>query len=561
MTNRTQRLAAAAALVLSTPLLQAQTAPDAGNLLRDAERRPPTATLPDLPPKPAGDTGSQAAGPRITVKGFRLQGASLVSEAELQALLASRIGQSAGMADLRRAADAVAALYAERGYLARAFLPEQTLDDGMVAITVLEGRLAGVRVQGVTPALRLSEERVRGRMLARQQLREPVRADHIQRAVGLLDGLPGISARAVLEPGAAPGESQLVVAVQEEPLLSGQVSLDNAGAKASGEWRVSGSIAVNSPLRIGDEARLLLSKTEGTSYGMAGYALPLGDDGLQLQFGLSRLDYGYLLNTARYTGDATSGSAQLGYPLLRRTDLKLQVSAQLEHQAFRNAVAGVPLSDKTLRRGTLSLAGEASDGWGGGGVTQFSLGAVSGRLDLSRLAADLATDAAGPRRQGSYHKLQWSLSRLQRVTDRDTLTGSLSGQRASRNLDSAEKMGVAGGQGVRAYASTEPSGDDAHVLTLEWRHQWNDRLSLSAHHERARLQRDHTANAATLPPNRYSIAGTGVGVQWSPMADLLLRAAVSWRHGDNPARNPATGADADGTRRNPRVFVSLLKNF
>lgn len=555
------RLAAAVSLLLASPWLHAQTAPDAGNLLREAERKTSTAKPPEVPPVAAPEAPGSTAGPRVTVQAFKLQGVSLVPEADIQARLAALVGQSAGIAELRRAADTVAALYAERGYLARAFLPEQTLDGGVVAITVLEGRLAALRVEAGSPAPRLSEARVRSRMLARQKLGEPVRADHIQRAVSLLDGLPGVTARALLEPGQAAGESQLVVAVQPEPLLSGQVMLDNGGAKASGEWRVSGGVALNSPASLGDQARLFLSKSRGTDYGLLGYALPLGDDGLQLQLNLSRLNYGYTLDTVRYSGGATSRGALLNYPLVRRTGLNLQLSAQLERQSFDNAVAGVQLSDKTIDRATFGLAGESPDGFGGGGLTQFSLSLSSGRLDLARNAADLAADASGPQRQGHFRKLQWSLSRLQRLTARDTLLASLSGQVASRNLDSAEKLGVAGSQGVRAYASAEPSGDDARLLSLEWRHQWNDQLAFSAFHERAWLRRDHRENSASLPPNRYGIAGSGLGLSWGRADALLVRAAVAWRQGDNPARNPANGADADGSRRNPRLNLALLKNF
>lgn len=320
-------------------------------------------------------------------------------------------------------------------------------------------------------------------------------------------------------------------------------------------------MSLNSPLRLGDQARVFLSKSRGTDYGQLGYALPLGNDGLQLQLNLSRLHYGYTLDAARYSGGATSSGAELGYPLLRSEALNLQLGAQAERQVFDNAVAGVPLSDKTIDRITVSLAGDATDGWGGGGVIQFNLALSAGRLDLSRLPADLAADAAGPQRQGRFHKLQWSLSRLQRIAPRDTLVAGLSGQLASRNLDSAEKLGVAGSQGVRAYASTEPSGDDGRLLSVEWRHQWNDRLGLSAFHERAWLRRDHLVNAATQQPNRYSLAGSGLGLVWNQGDGLLVRSALAWRHGDNPARQPATGADADGSLRNPRLHLAVLKNF
>lgn len=556
------RAAAAAALLVAAPALLAQTAPDAGQLLRDANRAPaaPLPPAPPEPPKPPPAT-APAAGPRVQVSAFKLSGITLLPESEVQARLAAYVGQPAAMGDLRRAADAVAELYRERGYLVRAYLPEQELRDGVVAIAVLEGRLGAVRVEQAPPGRRIGEAQVRSTMTARQQLGEPVRADDIQRAIGLLNALPGISASSLLEPGEQPGESRLVVAVKDEALVTGQVQLDNAGSKASGEWRASGGVAFNSPTGRGDQAQLYASKSSGSNYVSAAYSLPLGHDGLRGTVNASRLSYGYTLSDSRYTGAARVLGASLAYPVLRSAVQNLIVSAGHDRKAFDNAVAGIQLNDKTISVSALSISGDAADRVFGGGLTQFGLTLSFGRLDLAGNASDLAADQAGPRRQGSYRKTVWALGRLQRITEADTLQLNLSVQRASRNLDSAEKFGATGQGGVRAYSSAEPSADNGQLFSVEWRHQVSDDLTLAAYHERARVQRDHTEGAGTLSPNRFSLAGSGLGLSWGGAHQLLVRGALAWRHGENPARNVGTGADSDGTRRNPRAYISLLKLF
>lgn len=553
--------AAAACLLLATSALQAQTAPDAGQLLRDANRSP-AAPLPARPPELSPPAAREpVAGPRVQVAAFKLSGITLLTDAEVQARLAGFIGQPAAMADLRRAADSVAALYRERGYLVRAYLPEQELRDGVVAISVLEGRLAAVRVEQAAPGRSISPEQVRATMTARQKLGEPVRADDIQRAISLLNAMPGLSASSLLEPGEQPGESRLVVSVRDEPRITGQVQLDNAGSKASGEWRASAGIALHSPSGRGDQAQVYASKSSGSTYGSASYSLPLGHDGLRASLNTSRLTYGYALGASRYTGAASVLGVALAYPVLRSATVNLQASLGQDHKRFDNAVAGIQLNDKTLDVSSLGVTGDASDGIFGGGLTQFGLVLSAGRLDLSAHAADLAADRAGPQRQGRYHKLAWTLGRLQRITAADTLALTYAGQQASRNLDSAEKFGATGQTGVRAYSSAEPSGDNGQLLSLEWRHQIGGQLTLSAYHERARLQRDHSTGPGTLNPNRFSLAGSGLGLSWGSASQLLVRAALAWRHGDNPVRNPATGADSDGTRRNPRAYIAVLRTF
>jgi hemolysin activation/secretion protein len=553
--------AAAALLLLANSALQAQTAPDAGQLLRDANRGPAAAVPAQPPERPQPTATEPAAGPRVQVAAFQLSGVTLLPQAEIQARLAGFVGQPAAMADLRRAADSVAELYRERGYLVRAYLPEQTLRDGVVAISVLEGRLADVRVEQAPPGRNISPGQVRAMMTARQQLGAPVRSDDIQRAIGLLNALPGLSASSLLEPGEQAGESRLVVSVRDEARIAGQLQLDNAGSKASGEWRASAGLSLNSPSGRGDQALLYLSKSSGSDYGSATYGLPLGPDGLRASINTSRLSYGYNLGASRYTGAASVLGLSLAYPLLRGERVNLQASLGQDHKRFDNAVAGIGLNDKTLDVSTLGITGDASDGFFGGGLTQFGLALALGDLDLARNAADLAADRNGPQRQGSYQKISWTLSRLQRITAADTLALTYAGQKASRNLDSAEKFGATGQSGVRAYSSAEPSGDNGQLLSLEWRHQVSKLLVLTAYHERARLQRDHTAGPGTPNPNRFSLAGSGLGLSWGRADLVLVRAALAWRQGDNPVRSPATGADSDGTRRNPRAYISLLRIF
>lgn len=554
----------AAGLLLAAPALHAQSAPDAGNLLREAERnaaKPPVAA-PPLPARPERVPQS-AAGPRVQVSAFKLSGVSLVPEADIQARLAPYLGKPASFADLQRAADSVAEVYRERGWLVRSYFADQELHDGVVALTVLEGRLAGVRVERAAPGRNVSDAQVVATMTARQKIGAPVRADDIQRAVGIVNALPGVSASSVLEPGDQQGTSRLVVAVKDEPRLTGQAQVDNAGSKASGELRASGGVSLNSPLGVGDQLQFYGSKSRDSNYLSAAYSAPVGSDGLRASANLSHLGYGYDLSGSRYSGAAGVAGLGLSYPLLRRQDLNLNTSVSHDRKSFDNSVAGIELSNKTIAVTAIGLSGDAGDGFFGGGLTQFGLTVSFGRLDLSGNAADLAGDqaATGPQRNGHFSKTAWSLGRLQRITAADTLQLSLAGQRASRNLDSAEKFGAAGNGGVRAYASAEPSADDGTLFSVEWRHQVNDDLTLAAFHERARVQRDHGVNSASLNPNSYSLAGSGLGLSWGRAQSVLVRAALAWRQGANPVRNPATGADSDGTHRNPRAYFSLLKIF
>ncbi|WP_034412337.1 ShlB/FhaC/HecB family hemolysin secretion/activation protein [Derxia gummosa] len=542
----------------------AQTPPQAGDLLRELDRQPQRDAPATLPPPvaPAGPA-APAAGPRVDVTAFRIEGATLVPEAELQDAVAPWAGKPASFADLRRAADAIAARYQARGLLARTLLPEQDLAGGVVVVRVIEARLGAVRIDRPDGATRMSDDTATGYLTARQSVGDPVRPDDLQRGISLLNDLPGTSATSLLEPGAAEGESRVVVALRDKPVFTGLASVDNAGAKASGTARGSVGLQVNSPFGLGEQLQLLGNKSSGTDYGRVQLGMPLGKDGLRASVNASRLNYGYTLSGNRYTGSASVLGASLGYPLLRSAGSNLTLQLDHDRKRFDNEVQAIAISNKDVRLTTLALYGDRLDEFMGGGMTQFSVSIASGTLDLGRNPGDLAADQfpGGPDRNGSFTRTNWSLTRLQRLTAADTLALIASGQIASRNLDASERLTVTGPYAVRAYTSSEPAADDGTLASIELRHQFADQLTATVFHDRAQARRDHEVNSATARPNAYRLAATGLGLALGKPGDLLLRATVAWRNGDNPTRNPATGLDADGTRRNPRLFLTLTKNF
>jgi hemolysin activation/secretion protein len=73
-------------------------------------------------------------------------------------------------------------------------------------------------------------------------------------------------------------------------------------------------------------------------------------------------------------------------------------------------------------------------------------------------------------------RLAYALSRLQRLTNADTLSLAVSGQVANKNLDSSEKFSLGGATGVRTYPQGEADGNEGYLASVELRHNLNDAL-------------------------------------------------------------------------------------
>jgi hemolysin activation/secretion protein len=554
-------LVAALLLVLLPGLARAEP-PDAGAILRESDTTLPTPTprsaMPSSDPQHADAAGDDV---RVHIAAVRVVGSTRYDDAEWRALLSDLAGRDLSFADLRRAADRVTRRYRADGWFARAYLPEQSLHDGVLTIAVIEASLGGVRIESPASRSRVDERLVRGMLTQRQNDHAALAVDDLERATLLLEELPGIRTTVVLAPGAKIGETDILARIDNTRRLRGRLSADNGGIESTGRERVNGELLLESPLHRGDRLAGLFDFADGTSYGRLSYDLPLGTDGWRLRAATSRLDYelGGRFVALEASGHARTWSLTAAYPWVRTSRFNLRVSAGYEERRYENFVLDGPTSAPHVRalQGALSL--DRLDALGGGGLNRLDVRLTSGELDLSANATDVALDGVTARRDGGYTKIDWNLARLQRLGERDRLLLELSGQVASRNLSSSEQMSLGGMDGVRAFPVLEGSGDEGWIGTVEWTHtlprQW--RIATFFDYGRIRVHRDPWEPLT----NRYALQGIGTSLGWSSPRGIELHATVASRTAGNPASDPLTHRDSDGSRREPQFWLTSRWQF
>src|SRR5580693_3670105 len=121
-----------------------------------------------------------------------------VSTAQIQKLLAGYINRDLAPADLRQATDSIAKLYHRSGWLARVLVPRQRVENGVLLIQVIEGRLGKIVFSNDTnvKALHVSPQRIVDRVQARLTPGASLSQDDLTRGVLLAGDLPGVSVAA-----------------------------------------------------------------------------------------------------------------------------------------------------------------------------------------------------------------------------------------------------------------------------------------------------------------------------------------------------------------------------
>ena len=537
--------------------------PNAGTILNSYA---PPAEMPVLPtsalPRPSDEIpANTAAATRIQVFSFELEGVTLLPVAEVEALLAEYIGQRVTLNELRQGAARITALYRQHGYfLARAYVPAQTIN-GAIRIAVLEGRYDGVEASGST---RLDSAQV-DKTLRAQGIApgEPIEQKSLERSLILLEQWGGAPSSAVLQPGDSFGTSTLRIDAPSGRLFSGSLGGDSYGNRYTGEQRATGSIRLHSPLGIGDTGELWAAWSTGARALFTSYQVPVGHRGLT--FGASYADFHYELccefTALDRTGDADVAGIQARYPLLLNQRSLLNAGISLQRKHLTDSWVEGDLADRHVTAAMITIDGLRATR---SAQLRYQLAVTGGDLEIDGPAEFIDINEATVDTAGNYGKLWGQAEALLPISDGSAVSFRLSGQMATRNLDSSEKFLLGGYNGVRAYPEGEAAGDEALLARLEWIRPLNASFVSGKAALRAFVDGgtvwivDDTRDGAADPgiTNHYSLGGAGLGLDWSLPRGLSISAFVATKIGNNPGRS-AAGNDADGKSSSTRGWFSM----
>ena len=502
------------------------------------------------------------AGLKVEAKQFRFAGNTLLNNARLAEVVAPWLGRMLQFADLRKAAAAVAEAYRAAGGIVHVCLPQQDITDGVVTLQVIEAVFGAARIDGDEP-LRLKWERVLRYVDAVQKKGEPLSAAAIDRALLLIEDLPGTSVAGSLMPGGATGETDLLLKMSTKPLFNGDVALDNTSSRSTGSARATVGLVINNPLGLGDQATANLLHSQGLEYARVSATLPVGAQGWRV--GASGSALRYRLVAAEFAALNASGTSntvgvEASYPMVRSRLTNLYVNLNADRKQFNNESAGAITMRYAVNSAALGLQGNHFDSWGGGGANSGSVTVVAGKVDLGG-SPNQAADAISTQTQGNFSKVRYAASRRQVITNDLQIVASASGQMASKNLDSSEKMYLGGSGGVRAYPTNEGGGSSGQLVNLEARYALPLNLGVTGFYDwgRVTVNRNNDFPGAAVI-NNVALKGVGAALGWSGRDGASVRVTWARRIGSNP--NPTVaGLDQDGSKVRNRIWVAAAFSF
>ena len=476
---------------------------------------------------------------KVQVNDFKITGQDIYSEESLKSLLADKKGKLVTFKDLQDGADTLSRYFRDRGYIAaHAYLPVQKIENGVVEYAVTVGRFDGITIQNNTKI----HEGVIKRETAFLKKGDYLTRTNLERAVWLLSDLAGADAKAVLTTGEAPGTVHVTLDLNPHNGKQGLFSIDNYGNRSTGYNEYGLDYDFLNLAREGDHLAVGITTTGNELFNWgANYTIPVIRDGMKLTAGYNVLTYqlGDIFEPLDGVGHSRVASLGLDYAIQRSQRHNLYTGIRYEYSDIQDEYRdfmenhSVKYNDKTGNAAVWSLYGDEQDRKG---ATDWRFEYKFGHIGNDALQIDKEIGGTYNAPTGTYNKIRANILRRQDLNDRTYLLLSARGQYAFNNLDSSEHFSLGGPYGVRAYPTSEASGDTGYLTRAELR--WllplgakDQQLHLASYleHGGVWINKDSSINPGAK--NHRNLQGIGVGLIWSRYEDWFLRADYAWKLG------------------------------
>jgi hemolysin activation/secretion protein len=471
----------------------------------------------------ADDAPAAAAEPAFDIWEYEIEGNTVLSVPAIEQAVQAHLGPGLSMRAVEAARTALEAAYQQAGYLTVLVdIPEQRVDDGVVRLAVLEGRVGEVYVSG-SRYHSLGAIRTALPALASGSVPNFTEA---QAQLAALNRTDDRRVSPVVKPGKLPGTVDMELQVADRLPWGAQAELNNQHAAGTTDLRASATLRYDNLFQRDHGLSLTLQSAPGapdeSRVVVANYTVPEpGGDTTALSFTASNSDVETLGGTQAlgngrtfglrrhhgFTAGGWAGTLSLGADLKLLKD-KIAAGADaietpIRYLPFQAAYAG------SWNEGSDSLQLNASLTFAFRRLLQRDVKCAGTKQDQFDCKAEGASGSFGIFRTDG----RWSMP----LGD-GSVGLRLGGQIASGPLVSAEQYALGGADSVRGYFEGEVSADHAIVGSLEWRGPnwatgagtgWTDARPLVF----IDLGRGWLAQASAGQKARTSLGSAGVGLR------------------------------------------------
>lgn len=429
------------------------------------------------------DPGDDPKQVQFEILGIRVEGNTLLPERPLdddpespfskfptiQTTLEDFVGPDKTVADIEAAREALEKVYHELGYpTVIVNIPEQTIEDGMVRLEVVESVIRRVRITGnrfFTMDNILSH-------LPSMQEGEILYLPHLQEELMTANRNPDLRIEPVLMPGKHFGTVDIELKVVDKLPLHGSLELNNRSSANTTDLRLNGMLRYDNLWQkehsISFQFQTSPQKTEEVQVLAGSYVLPTPwNDDHRLAFFSVWSDSATAFGEGFHTnGKGFIFGARYVMPLLPYGLYTHNLSIGLDYKKFDEELqfdTETIVTPITYMPLTIAYNGSHQTK---SGVTSFNSSLNMSFRDV--VSNESEFDTKGYLASSSYLYITGGIQRMQKMPWQSKLFCKLDGQLSDKSLISNEQYTAGGMESVRGYKESTSSGDNALHATIEY---------------------------------------------------------------------------------------------
>lgn len=487
-------------------------------------------------------------GVQFMLRDVQVEGATAFSADIVNGLFADIKGKRVGLAAVREAAGKLEGLYREKGFfLTRVFIPPQPIANGVVKVTVIEGFIEDITVEGLDPATQRSVRAALAPLLEHK----PIDLPSLERRLLILNDMPGIGGTSVLRQGATLGGSSLIVTLEERPDTF-VASINNGASRILGPWSYGLNATFNRPLDLPGSLNIGVNaggrNLTGVQSVSGRYLMPIGNQGLLASVGVlaAKARPGGSVRALGIVNNLITASVRARYPFIRSRAFSLFGEVGFTVNRSDTDILGLPLIRDRTTVVDLGLSAQQ---------TGFLDGSTTVNLNVHQglqILGGLNGNAPAPSTMNfdpSFTRLVYAVQRTQPLVGKLSAQLAFQGQYTNSKLLSGELVSF-GGSGIgRGFDPAAITGDRGYGGSLELRYDipFSNTIVRNAQiYGFVDGARTTSLRTATLPSVSQDLQSAGGGVRLSHRYGFVdFQGAY--------ARRALGGADQ---RPNPRALIS-----
>jgi len=465
----------------------------------------------------------------LPIKDFKIIGVTKLKPKEIEAIVKPFRKKCVTVYDVDMLLMKLTAVYLEKGYVtSKAFIGQQTIQEGILQITVSEGK-----IEKYTMNQNSLRDRIKTWAAFPSQKNEVLNLNEIAQGVSNLQNAPSSSPEIRMMPGTEFGKSIVDIQNKIERPVRFRTGYDNQGSSGTGKKRFRAGVEFDNLFAMNDTwSTYYLGSLDSNAFAIAG-SIPFRNWDLSLSSSLSE----YYADIGDFSGILTQARTDAGTLrrlLFRNETQKFFASFGLDKKLSTRQIGGGERSSERLTVAHLGLQYEKR-------LPNIFLSTDLGLSQgLRALGADKKADEIDSMLENTtpdpqFTRIEWNAS-ASRFFEQFSLSTRLNSQWSQHPLYSSERINLGGVHSVRGFSEGVTAGDKGFASQNEFSLNptvlfQDKKVQAMAFTPYVFLDAGLTRDEANRSSVFLSSTGIGVRYQWRGLsADLAFAKAFSDQH-------------------------------